>query len=608
MGFESIVKNKAVEILTRVLDSVVDYVKKKYKQKRILRDTAFDLYLKNAYTRLNQVRTLATGKDVRNIIKVTGETDLYVKIGVKYKETIIDTSHVNNLLKIGDNILIVGTGGIGKSMLLRYLFLNSAYDSDYIPVFVELRKISNQTADNISIIKLIKECLAQYDVKLSEDDIELCLRSGKYLFLFDALDEVKEELARKTAEEIQKFCSKYPENKCIITSRHTDNHRLLETFKIMYSLPLSKKLAIKLSEKIWENDEKTVEFCKQLKDELFEKHRSFAENPLLLSMMFLTFMRNLDIPNHLADFYSKAYEAIYSRHDNSNKGFYRRDFKCKNLDEGQFKILFARVCFQTFFKQKYEFSEKEILDYIRYSAVFLGFDINEKDYLTDLRNAVCLIIKDGTVYKFAHRSFQTYFAAVYTSEKLTDEQQKQLFIDRVDDFLIIFENYCDLLDQIEHERFTKNALEDTLRDFYRKAESNNDPDLYILKYLYSGIDISNNYFLFRTMLQKHSSTLDFFIKYFHVPVFTNIQRFRVEEQFMNNIVQTGLFEDVGDHFISFEDVDATSTISEEDKKRFYEILIQHTNIPLLREKIVEWLKQLNRKKKNFTNDDYIDSL
>lgn len=587
----------------------VDIGKKGFRQLSIFLGAAFDRYRENAFKSLNQVKTLATGTDVRNIIKENGETDLYVKIGVKYKGNTIDTSCVDNLLEKGENILIVGTGGIGKSMLLRYLFLNSADDSGYIPVFVELRKINKQSADNISIIKLIKECLAQYDVELSEDEIIFSLRTGNHLFLFDALDEVKEELALKTAEEIHKFCSQFSKNKYIMTSRHTDNHYILQSFVKMDLMPLDKDLAIELSSKIWEKDEKTVEFCKQLEDGLFEKHKSFAENPLLLSMMFLTFMRNLDIPNHLADFYSKAYEAIYSSHDNSNKGFYRRDFKCKNLDEGQFKILFARVCFQTFFKQKYEFSEKEILDYIRYSAVFLGFDINASDYLSDLRKAVCLIIQDGTVYKFVHRSFQTYFAAVYTSEKLTDEQQKQLFTDIFIDLPRFLEDYCDLLDQIEPDRFTKNAFEDTLRDLYRKAEESGDPDLYILRSYCEGMVKFEDFddFIYFPNVITIFYALGILKKSFKTSHLTRIDK--KEKQFMYNIAKNiGAPQNSISIVINFDDIDATSAISEDDKKKFYEIWIRHFDIPLVRQKIKELLEQLDRKNENLKKKDIIEYL
>lgn len=98
----------------------------------------------------------------------------------------------------------------------------------------------------------------------------------------------------------------------------------------------------------------------------------------------------------LSDFYKKAYDALYSAHDNQDKGCYRRDFQCKTLDENEFKQILSHFCFQTYFKETYEFAEEEILKYLRTSLQKFKFDnVKAEDYLMDLRNVVCMIIKDG---------------------------------------------------------------------------------------------------------------------------------------------------------------------------------------------------------------------
>ena len=44
----------------------------------------------------------------------------------------------------------------------------------------------------------------------------------------------------------------------------------------------------------------------------------------------------------------------------------------------------------------------------------------------DLQNQnLCMLVKDGLEYKFVHRSFQEYFAAMYT-KLLSDDEQKKL--------------------------------------------------------------------------------------------------------------------------------------------------------------------------------------
>lgn len=460
----------------RALNGMVDGCKKAFGNTKVLLGTAFTRYLKNATKRYNQVHTIATGNIVRSII---GPDNIYVSIGVQHRKKKINTHTVEQMLSVSKNLLVEGTGGIGKSMMMRYLFLNTANRGEYVPVLLELRKISKQPPGNISIMDLIYACMKDFDVELPREQFEFSLQLGKYLFLMDGFDEVQESFAIDTAEQIQQFCSKYPNNPCIITTRPGRDTAPLETFTTVKSLPLSKEQAVELAKKIWDEDEKTREFCRQLEDELFnnKKHREFAENPLLLTMMFLTFMRNNSLPDHLAEFYRQAFEALYSTHDSKNKGAYRREFKCDKLDAPGFRRILSHFCFQSYFKQDYEFSEEKLLSYFDKSIKKFGFtEVRACNYFQDIKKVVCLLVKDGEEYKFAHRSFQAYFAACYTAEELNDEEQKKV-LHKFVGWGNWHKNrdYLDILDQLEHERMTVNLLEDTIRLYLTKAQEDENP-------------------------------------------------------------------------------------------------------------------------------------
>ena len=488
-AIESGVKKATENVVNRAVNAIVNFVKTKYGESQVKLGTVFQRYLDNASFRYNQIRTLATGPNPRKII---GEDSLYIEIGVRYNEEKIETTSVNELLNISKNLVILGTGGIGKSMLMRYLFLDTAKKGEYVPVLIELRRIGNQPHGKISIFELIYTCMQEFDVELPKNQFEYSLRLGKYLFLFDGFDEVKETYATETAEAIQAFCSKYPQNASIVASRPRHDTFLLETFTTVESMTLSKLQAVRLASKIWKENEKTKEFCNQLSASLYEQHKDFAENPLLLSMMFLTFMRNSSIPEHLADFYKKSYEALYSAHDNNDKGYYRRDFKSKELDENKFSMLLSHFCFQSYFKEQYEFSENEILSYLEKSIHKFGLvNVSADYYLSDLLNIVCIIIKDGEIYRFSHRSFQDYFAACYTST-LTDKEQKRLFFSILpeQDFYWNLTDYYELLSQMEPERFFINALEKQLRRIQEEVDLSSEPEIFLLKLLSDGICFS----------------------------------------------------------------------------------------------------------------------
>lgn len=338
--------------------------------------------------------------------------------------------------------------------------------------------------------------MESFDAEVKPEHFGYSLRQGKYLFLLDGLDEIKESMFEKAIRAIEDFLNKYPENACVMTSRPKPDFVLPEIFTVVESMPLNVEQAAEQAGKLWEKDEKTTEFCRQLKDGLFEKHKSFAENPLLLSMLFLTFMRNSSLPDHLAEFYDKAYEALYSVHDTNNKGYYARDFKSE-LNESQFKNVFARFCFQTLFKEKYEFTKAEILNELQKSLRKPGFsETASEDYLFDLCRAVCMIVKEGSTYRFAHRSFQTYFAAYYTAS-LPDWKQQRFFEKALGDVEYHSDwnyyeqlHYYELLLQMEPERFKANALEKGLRSLCNEmredADSSETPDMKFLKLISNG--------------------------------------------------------------------------------------------------------------------------
>lgn len=639
MSAQSGVQKAGELAVDRALNAIIDGCAKMFGKTKVLLGNGFTRYLQNATKRYNQVHTIATGNIVRSII---GPDNIYVGVGVQCGKKKINTNTVEPMLSISKNILVEGTGGIGKSMMMRYLFLNTANRGEYVPVLLELRKVSKQSPGNISIMDLIYTCMTDFDVELPKEQFEFSLQLGKYLFLMDGFDEVKESLAKETAEKIQQFCSKYSKNPCIITTRPGRDTASLETFTTVKSQTLSREQAVELAKKIWDEDEKTREFCRQLKEEIYEnkKHREFAENPLLLTMMFLTFMRNNSLPDHLAEFYRQAFEALYSTHDSKNKGAYRREFKCDKLDAPSFRRVLSHFCFQSYFKQDYEFAEEKLLLYFEKSIEKFGFtEVRANDYLQDIKKVVCLLVKDGEEYRFAHRSFQAYFAACYTAEELNDEQQKKVlreFVKSLD--WRKDRDYLDILEQLEHERMTVNLLEDTIRLYLRKAhESENPicnyakmmgPNILLITSRKGEIDINGyghirdsngivfeNYdvlfdvFVLRNSRSQYSPGHEWYTLLSEERFF--VDKIRLEE---DASIEVGIFK-----FIPFG-VDACLRklsslkrleelgVSETDVNEFYDKYAKKMKIAQRMENMQNWLDTIDSKRKKLEEKSFIDEL
>ncbi len=534
-----------------------------------------------------------------------------MSIGARYNGDEVDTKTVAPLLEISKHLIIEGTGGIGKSMLLRYLFLKTAIDGDYIPVLLTLRKINDQSADQIDLFQLIDTCMAEFDKPLPPEQFKYSLKSGKYLFLLDGLDEVKQELADKTIEAIQTFCQKYPDNPCIITSRPRQNLMPLETFTVVQSKPLRREQAVELASKLDPENEKTEAFCRQLEEELFDKHKDFAENPLLLGMMFLTFTRTNNIPDHLADFYGKTFDALYSLHDSTNKGTYQREFRCKELDEPSFKKLLSYFCFQSYFHEDYEFSKDSILAYIEKGIQKLELSqVRAQDFIDDLCDAVCILMQEGDPtycpsYRFSHRNFQTYFAARYT-RGFSDEQQKQLFSQYCfpDNATYMWLDYCDLMIQIDPHRFAINAVEPYLRSLQMQTNRSPCPDIFILKLICEIINFdSDSVFLFPNVFGLCG------LMYLFSPDYNIYSEF----VYCKSIV--GFLQKVKGACpvpaITFERIDSSTLLTDEERIYIYTELAKVAGIPEIRAAIRDWLQKLDEQRVNLKQkgpDDFLKSL
>ena len=379
---------------------------------------AYELYLQNTRNKYSKIKTLIFRRVPKDLYS------FYECIGIKYDGETIDTSSISNLLDKDNRIIITGTGGIGKSTLLKHLYLNAIETTDYIPVLVELRSFNSCEEKEISVKKAIYQNLVQNGFTLKEEYFEYSMERGGYIIFLDGFDEVNRDKLPKISASIRELCSQYGENNYIITSRPGDRFIGWNEFSEMTAMKMNKTQALSLISKI-EFDEKIKKsFYAELKNGLFEKYESFASNPLLLTIMLLTYSDHAVFPEKINDFYEQAFLTLFNMHD-ATKESYVRDIRT-GLSCEDFKSIFAYMCFKSYFKDEFEFSEVELRAYIQSAKdKFKNIIFSIDDFQEDLTQSVCMLIKEGLCYRFSHRSFQEYFAALYTC-KLEDEIQAKL--------------------------------------------------------------------------------------------------------------------------------------------------------------------------------------
>lgn len=453
MDSYQIMNDMATSLIMNVTQSSWDKIKKFFKdldaKDSIKYGNAYASYLKNTYERNSKIKTLIYRRVPKDLYS------FYECIGIRYNNETIDTSNIHNILKISNKLIITGTGGIGKSILLKHLFLNAINNSEYIPVLIELRKFNSVDIKEISLYQAIYQNLYDNGFKLEDEYYSYSLYNGGYIILLDGFDEVNREKAGRVSEEIKTFSDRYNKNSFIVSSRPNDAFIGWNDFHEVTACSLTKDQALSLIKKIEFDDSVKNTFYDVISDDnLFKKYNSFASNPLLLTIMLLTFNNHASIPEKLNDFYEEAFVTLFNMHD-ATKDCYVRDIRSK-LGCEDFKMVFSYICFKSYFKSEFEFSEATLRTYIQEARdKFQNLFFTVDGFQEDLISSVCMLVKDGLNYRFTHRLFQEYFAAWYTC-KLTDQIQHKLLTNWLSESTSCFtDEYMGMLYNMQSDKVNK---------------------------------------------------------------------------------------------------------------------------------------------------------
>lgn len=424
-------------------------------------DLAFSIYLKKSVEKYGKIKTILYRTEPKNLYDFFECPNLRKERGKAIKGDSID-----NLLDISNFLIIQGTGGIGKSTLLKYLFLDEVSKKGWIPVLVELKDL-NLVDGEYEISDFIFQKLYDLGSTINNKYMEYALQSGKFIFLLDGYDEIASDRKDIFFRKLDSFCDRYSDNCYIISSRPYSEFVEFQRFSVLTLCELSKKQAISLVQKIEFDTEIKNRFLTALENCLYEQHRSFASNPLLLNIMLLTFDNYAEIPEKLHLFYANAFDTLYSKHDATKSG-YRRELRCP-LSYDSFKKVFAYFCFSTYYQGKIELSCDDLFSILKKIGSTVT-PFNPEDYAFDLTNSICVLYRDGLDYKFTHRSFQEYFAAIFLKE-LSDNNMKKMGMELVkkDYHRASYDGVFPMLRDMAEQRFEQNILLPLVDEFEREC-------------------------------------------------------------------------------------------------------------------------------------------
>lgn len=378
----------------------------------------FKDYLEYSYEKYSTVKTLLyknEGKFLYNFYEPQ-----FLESG---NGEVVDTTNSSLIFQKNNKIIVTGTGGVGKSMLMKHIFINQIDTASSIPIFIELKSINEKPLDDFDFELFIFEEIKCHHLNVEREHFQETLKSGVYTIIFDGLDEIISTHRNVLDKSLKEFVDIYNKNRYILSSRPSDDFIGWSNFLEYEIKLLTKEQAVSLILKLEYESKLKNKFAKELKDTLYDNHESFASIPLLLTIMLMTYEDGASIPNNLTDFYNLAFYTLYQKHDASKSG-YKRELN-SNLSPEQFKEALSYLAMKTFFKGQITFNTDSFNSYLDSFKEKNTVKFVNSDFIRDSISNVCMILQDGMYYKFAHRSFQEYFAGIGVS-KLDDQTQMKL--------------------------------------------------------------------------------------------------------------------------------------------------------------------------------------
>lgn len=386
-------------------------------------DGEFSEYLENTREKYDKMKTLLYNDAPKKFYDFYVCNNISQKVPVKkytYRTKIICDATADTLKECSNFILISGTGGLGKSMMMRHLLLDtidSYSDGGQLPLFIPLKDYSDSYA---GVLDYVYEKFDSLGGGRDDSEFEELLIEGRFLLLLDGLDEIKSDYRKKFEHDLEIFADKYTKNMFVISSRPTGSFISFHRFTVLDLCPFTKEQAIDLIDKLdFRPDEPVIKahFKEELEKTLFVSHREFTENPLLLTIMLMTYEQFAEIPSKMHIFYREAYTALSQKHD-ASKGAFKRVLNT-GLTADKFGDYFAEFCARTYRDEKFEFTEDMFDKYFNslHEKRKGSPGITASDFRSDLVDNMCLMFYESGKYHFTHRSFQEYFCALYFSNQ-----------------------------------------------------------------------------------------------------------------------------------------------------------------------------------------------
>ncbi|UCA61209.1 hypothetical protein KB553_06670 [Chryseobacterium rhizoplanae] len=457
-----------------VFDKIVNYVEPKIRQ--TFENRVIEYTTSNAKS-FSYIKTILH-KDSVNLSLIYHPLKIYHKNNDQKSEI----NNFKNFINKHNKVSLIASGGSGKTTFIKHFYIECVTENYKIPVLFNFRdfnqfNIKGSIKDkNISenyIFRAFTKHLIFNKVGIDSATLEKFFDSGEFIFFLDGYDELDNEIKNIITKDFRDFVNRFGNNKFIITTRPYTSANYLEDFDNIYLSGLDNSDEIKsfIKKQLYNNQEFANVIIKTLESKSSTKYSEILSNPLFLILFINSFESYPKIPPKKTQFYWQVFDALFEKHETFSKTGYRRP-KLSKIDRETFEKVLNMFSYMSYFQEIFSFTEFQFESIIRAVRAHYRLKLNAVDFLTDLKISVSILVEDGNILSFIHRSIQEYFAARFLNE--LSENDKADFLVRLAKTQNKSKNghtfLIELISELHPYEFKKYYIRNHIEEFYNNKE------------------------------------------------------------------------------------------------------------------------------------------